>query len=421
MRVLCCVSTSVSHARALLPVARVLAHAGHEVRMATTAPLLRVFDGEPFRARPDLPAPFPRANESLADLAGALTGEEDDIALAGRMSARLFAGPHITDGYRALAAVAERFRPDLVLRGGAEFAAVLLAEHLGVPHVSAPSGSANALPADDLLSLLNARNLELARPGWDDLGPLHRHGRLDFMPARYPFTPPDLPAAITYRQPDTVARGEVLPDWVLALPADRPLVLASIGTVIPKLREQATDPFTVGVQADALSALLAVTTALGDLDCVGVVATGGLVPADSPAPGHVRLVDHFPQPLLLRCAQLFITHGGYNSIRESVVAGVPMAVLPRFGDQFANADRVDALGLGLRVTDGAAEGIAAVCRTLLTDPAAIARARLAQRHMLALPPIEDLVPRLEQVAGRGAGAGIPEQVGADGHDLVERA
>jgi N-glycosyltransferase len=379
-----------------------------------------VFDGEPFYARPDLPAPFPRAQESLSDLFKTLTGEEDEAVLAGRTSVRLFAGPHIIDGYRALAAVAEQIRPDLILRGGAEFAAVLLAEHLGLPHMSAPSGSANALVPDDLLSQLNARRLELAQPELDDLETLHRHGRLDFLPAWCSFAPQHLPDPVTYRQPDTVARAEVLPDSVLALPPDRPLVLASIGTVIPMLHRQTDGPFTTRIQADARSALRAVIAVLADLDCAGVVATGGLIPADSPVPDHIRLADHVPQPLLLRCAQLFITHGGYNGIRESIVAGVPMAVLPQYGDQFPNADRVQELGLGLRVANGGREEIAAACETLLGNTVTTARARLAQRHMLALPPIESLVPHLEKLAGRPDEPGVSAQIGTDGFlDLVK--
>jgi UDP:flavonoid glycosyltransferase YjiC (YdhE family) len=404
----------------LLPVARVLACAGHEVWMATTRPLLHVFDGEPFCARPDLPAPFPRAKESLSDLFKALTGEEDEVILAGRTGVRLFAGPHIIDGYRALAAVARQVRPDLILRGGAEFAAMLLAEHLGLPHMSAPSGSANALVPDDLLSQLNARRLELAQPELNDLESLHRHGRLDFMPASYSFAPHHLPDPVTYRQPDTVARAEVLPDWVLALPSDRPLVLASIGTVIPMLHLQADDPFTARRQADARSALRAVIAVLADLDCAGVVATGGIIPDDLPVPDHIRLADHVPQPLLLRCAQLFITHGGYNGIRESIAAGVPMAVLPQYGDQFSNADRVQGLGLGLRVADGGAEEIAAACQTLLGNTVVTARARLAQRHMLALPPIESLVQHLEQLAGRPDETVVPAQIGTGSFlDLIK--
>lgn len=111
---------------------------------------------------------------------------------------------------------------------------------------------------------------------------------------------------------------------------------------------------------------------------------------DRPRGRDVHLVDQMPQPLLLRCAQLFVTHGGYNSIREAVGTGTPMAVAPRFGDQPANADRVQALGLGRRIPGpGAAPTaaeVAATCHRLLADPEVNARTRHAQRQMLALPP-----------------------------------
>lgn len=49
----------------------------------------------------------------------------------------------------------------------------------------------------------------------------------------------------------------------------------------------------------------------------------------------------------------FITHGGYNSLTEATYSGVPLIVLPLFGDQFANCKRVERLGFGvtLKKTD----------------------------------------------------------------------
>jgi hypothetical protein len=65
----------------------------------------------------------------------------------------------------------------------------------------------------------------------------------------------------------------------------------------------------------------------------------------------VHVTDSVPQPLVLEAADLFVTHGGYDGIREALRSGVPVVVHPQNQDQPHNAARVAELGLGVAVTD----------------------------------------------------------------------
>ncbi len=53
-----------------------------------------------------------------------------------------------------------------------------------------------------------------------------------------------------------------------------------------------------------------------------------------------------PQTEVLRKASLFVTHGGLNSVLESICAGVPMLALPNANDQFGICSRIRHYGVG---------------------------------------------------------------------------
>jgi MGT family glycosyltransferase len=53
-----------------------------------------------------------------------------------------------------------------------------------------------------------------------------------------------------------------------------------------------------------------------------------------------------PQQAILKMTDVFITHGGMNSVSEAMVEGVPMVVIPFMADQPTNARRVCELGIG---------------------------------------------------------------------------
>lgn len=401
MRVLCSVTGSPSHARALLPLARALARAGHEILIVVPASLTETFSGEPVQVRAVLPDLITYLRHQLSKHGPPLTRTEPRGFNLSRFAEMITHPVYFNESYRRQLPLARDFRPHLVLRDGFELASALVAETLGIPHLAVPSGAANIMDPNMLADGLAARCDDLGLAPVDGPQMIYRYGRIDCVPPEYSFSTYSVQQLWSYRQPFTVEPTEILPPWLVELPTDRPLVLAAIGTAVPLIAELRSANPELATTFDPLATLRAIIHGLSELDCVAVVATGEL-PVDGADKGdHVYLTKRFPQPLLLHCAQLFITHAGYNGVREAIAAGVPMAALPQFGDQPLNADRIQQLGLGARIPTATPEGIARTCERVLRDPGISAAVRRAQRRMFALPGIEAAVTDLEQLAGAG--------------------
>ncbi len=63
-------------------------------------------------------------------------------------------------------------------------------------------------------------------------------------------------------------------------------------------------------------------------------------------PSNIWAYSFVPQLEVLRRSDLFITHGGMNSVNEAMYYGVPMLVTPIINDQHENARQVEKLNLG---------------------------------------------------------------------------
>ncbi|KPC59446.1 glycosyltransferase [Streptomyces chattanoogensis] len=402
MRVLVTVTGSAGHANSMLPIARALTAAGHEILVITTEKLAPRFAGEFPDVRPLLPgllekfAPVLEVLRSGAEPPPELLAQFADIA--GQM-AWVDTAPHVTTAVRAILPVAKEFGPDLILRDGAELAACLVAEALGVPFVSAPSGDGNVLDPVRVRDPLNERRAEAGLPPQHDPQAIYRHGRIDCVPGIYSFAAFEIPPAFCYRQPTSVPASHALPPDIAGRLAGRPLVLATVGSEFAATEEamEAGLGVTDGgpPPADAVRALV---TALSTLDCFAVVSTGGLVVDELPAADNVLVSDWVDQPLLLRHAALFVTHGGYNGIREAMAEGTPMVVVPQDGENEHNGRRLHTFGIGELATAATAEAVAGACRGVLADPRYQERAAQARGAMRALPGTADLVRHLEMLA-----------------------
>ena len=111
--------------------------------------------------------------------------------------------------------------------------------------------------------------------------------------------------------------------------------------------------------------------------------------------------EFLPQPAILPLVDLVITHGGNNTITEGWSFGKPMIVLPLFWDQYDNAQRVDELGLGVRLRTYAFEydELTGAIDRLLGDRALAARLDGMSRRLRADPGTvrgADLIERLSR-------------------------
>ncbi len=115
----------------------------------------------------------------------------------------------------------------------------------------------------------------------------------------------------------------------------RPLIYASLGT----LQNGSEDIFRT------------IAKACAGLDAQVLISLGGgLDPARlGRLAGDPILVRYAPQLEILKRAALVITHGGINTVLESLSEGVPMVVVPLGNDQPGMAARVKARGAGVVV------------------------------------------------------------------------
>jgi MGT family glycosyltransferase len=87
------------------------------------------------------------------------------------------------------------------------------------------------------------------------------------------------------------------------------------------------------------------------------------------APANFVVRPHVPQLEVLGRASAFVTHGGMNSVSESLFQGVPVVVIPQMGEQEVVGRRVEEIGAGIYLAkhDVSAEKLRESVARLLTD------------------------------------------------------
>ena len=338
MRVLLTSQPGYGHFLPLLPLAHALVRMGIEVRVGTSASFAPVVEREGLRPEAlgldwllsdDATIP-PDLREPPAYTIEAIVAHRFVHQTAERLA-------------RDVLALADRWRPDLVVRETTEYGGSLAAQVLGIPAAALQVASPSLLSNTVIAAVAAA--LDVVRPR---LGLSPDPGRV--APAEelvVCFAPPALhdpairlPHGMRSFHPGPPPREDAVPDPVAGLGADRPLAYATLGTAF-------NGPSTIQ------SFLSALDDGLAD-ERVDVLLTLGRN-ADAEAlrerrPG-VRVVSFVPQRAVVERCSVVVCHGGYGTVLDAIDAAVPLVVVPLGADQFVNAAAVERVGIGIALEE----------------------------------------------------------------------
>jgi UDP:flavonoid glycosyltransferase YjiC (YdhE family) len=291
-------------------------------------------------------------------------------------------------------AIAQEWRPDVIVREVMEWSGCIVGELLDIPHASVGGNAYSGVDSPEIRYFPGNRRFaappyarhraEFGLPPDPGVEDPFKYLHLCFMPKRWDRAGLPAPANTQYVRHVSVERPDAsLPDWAGELP-DRPTVYAALGTI-----------------AHAMPGVFeTILEALRDEDLSLILAVGQDPAAFGPQPPNVHIERHLPQTQLLPRCDVFISHGGFNSVKEALSCGIPLVVVPIMSDEPYSAERCSTLGIGRAVMpdERTPDAIGEAVRALLTDTNYQARARELSVEMHALPGAERVVELLTSLA-----------------------
>ncbi|MFI9414672.1 glycosyltransferase [Nocardia gamkensis] len=370
-----------SHFRGLVTLADALSRHGHDVRVAAPEKWGAWLQGNYGVETVDVGMRW-ADREFDAAIFGLLL--DRDVVAFDRMYMTEFLGDRIALRVAEdVLDLSDRWRPDVVLHECSEFGGYLAAEVLEIPHVTVDIGPLQLvrdLHEDLIRPALTTQRAKLGLPEEPVVPGILQHLTVSLTPKEFNNADLGTPLVRYRHEPPVRHNDQLLPDVFTSMPDDRPIVylsLGSIGPFSPRFRDRMAEIYRE------------VFAALAELRCTAVVSL------PSPyqhifrsLPAHIHVLPYVPQSLVLANVDLFITHGGLNSMRDTITYGVPHLVLPFFADHPGNAVRCDALGTGIHLDPMTvtASDVLTACRRILDDPGYRQAARALKRRMWALPP-----------------------------------
>lgn len=383
MRVLFSFAGGSGHFLPLVPLARAVRAAGHDIAFAGQSAMTAAIEAAGFAA-------FAAGGETLRSIPVRTPLLAFDAAREDRAVRDGFAGRVARDRAAALLDLCGRWRPDLLVCDEMDFGAMVAAERIGLPHASVLVIAAGALVRPELVAgPLNALRAEHGLAPDPELAMLHRHLVLSPAPPSFRDPARPLPATARLIRPSAGEAAAEAPDWLATLPPDRPTVYATLGTVFHLESGDLLERVIAGLRGLPVNLVVTIGSEIDP-------ATFG------PQPAHVRIQRYVPQSWLLPRCSLMVSQAGSGGVTGALALGVPMVLLPIGADQPANAARCVALGVA-RVLDPVGcspETVREAARAVLADPASRSAALRMAHEIAAMPDPAEAVPLLESLAAR---------------------
>ena len=357
-----CVSLE-GHLEPLLPLARALAAAGHEVTFATGADREHQILAAGF-----LHSPAGPSGQDAREPAAGIRRELLSLPVEERRRfgfSRIFASVHAPPKLPALLALLRAGPMDAIVHDSADLAAPIAAAAAGLPSVNHSFGA--MVP----LSILEFAG-ELVEPLWREQGlePVPYAGAfrglyVDLAPRSFSWEEPQgerIRLRPADREPDSA------PEWLAGL--ERPLVYATLGTIF-------NEPELFRLLLDGLDEVSALVTSGRNVDPASL----------GPVPGRVRVERFVPQGQVLPRCSAVVTHGGSGTTLGALAHGLPLLLVPQGADQFDNAARCERVGAAIVLRPGQVtpEAVREALRRLLGEHSFRAGAERVAAEIATMP------------------------------------
>ncbi|MBA8923877.1 hypothetical protein BC739_001074 [Kutzneria viridogrisea] len=275
--------------------------------------------------------------------------------------------------------LARTWRPDLVISDPLEIAGRIVAGHLGVPYVRHRWGIDPVTHVIDSLidELLAEHVADLPQPV----------ATTDVCPPSLQV--PGIPTGLPLRYVPYNGAGPV-PDWAMRRTAPRRLCV-TMGTALPEFRGAQLLLQRI-LRAAAELADLEVVLAAKKIDSALLEEFGDLIVGAGQA----------PLTSLLGTCDAVVHHGGSGGTITTTRFGLPHVVTPQWGDQYACAQRIRGLGIGVALDTAALQrnqgAITDAVRTVIEDEAPRLAAKQLAEEAAAQPSPAEVVDQLVELA-----------------------